>query len=165
MYKSGHYRPSRATQSERAAPAGQYQNDRQKNHSCRHLFKFFCHLTADEVILNAGKQNKRDGFHIQLWVLQDTPGWNRAAIDAGIAAGHLKVINLTHRIPVAWVYVTGWVSRDGTVNFREDVYKHDDSLDRNALADAAAGAFVAPVKAAAPSPPREIKQISNLDSR
>jgi L,D-transpeptidase YcbB len=105
--------------------------------------------------------NVRD---LAAWVLQDTPGWSRAAIDAGIAAGHLKVINLPHRIPVAWVYVTGWVTRDGTVNFREDVYKHDDTLDRDALADVAAGGFVAPVKAA-PSPPREVKQISNLDSR
>ena len=57
-------------------------------------------------------------------------------IDAGIAAGELKVINLPHKIPVAWVYVTGWVTRDGTVNFRDDVYKHDDTLDRDALADA-----------------------------
>jgi murein L,D-transpeptidase YcbB/YkuD len=83
--------------------------------------------------------NVRD---LAAWVLQDTPGWSRATIDAGIAAGHLKVINLPHRIPVAWVYVTGWVTRDGTVNFREDVYKHDDTLDRDALADVAAHGFV-----------------------
>jgi murein L,D-transpeptidase YcbB/YkuD len=105
--------------------------------------------------------NVRD---LAAWVLEDTPGWNRAAIDAGIAAGHLKVVNLPHRIPVAWVYVTGWVSRDGVVNFRDDVYKHDESLDRDALADVAAGGFVAPVRTTA-SVPREIKQISNLDSR
>jgi hypothetical protein len=60
--------------------------------------------------------------------------------------------------------VTGWVSRDGVVNFRDDVYKHDESLDRDALADVAAGGFVAPVRATS-SVPREIKQISNLDSR
>ena len=76
------------------------------------------------------------------WILEDVPGWDRAAIDAGIATGHLKVVNLPRRIPVAWVYVTGWVAGDGTVNFREDVYKHDDTLDRDALADVAAGGFV-----------------------
>ena len=99
--------------------------------------------------------NVRD---LAAWILQDVPGWNRAAIDAGIAAGGLKVVNLPHRMPVAWVYLTGWVTRDGTVQFRDDVYKHDESLDRNALADAAAGGFVAPV-------PRDAKQVSNLDSR
>jgi murein L,D-transpeptidase YcbB/YkuD len=34
------------------------------------------------------------------------------------------------------------VTRDGTVNFREDVYKHDDTLDRDSLADVAAAGFV-----------------------
>jgi L,D-transpeptidase YcbB len=99
--------------------------------------------------------NVRD---LAAWILEDVPGWNRAAIDAAIAAGVLKIVNLPHKMPVAWVYLTGWVTRDGTVNFREDVYKHDEALDRNALADAAAGGFVAPV-------PRDVKQVSNLDSR
>ena len=99
--------------------------------------------------------NVRD---LAAWILEDMPGWNRAAIDAGIAAGVLKIINLPHKMPVAWVYLTGWVTRDGTIQFREDVYKHDEALDRNALAGAAAGGFVAPV-------PSDVKQVSNLDSR
>ena len=98
------------------------------------------------------------------WILEDVPGWDRAAIDAGIAAGKLKIVKLPHRMPVAWVYLTGWVTRDGTINFRDDVYKHDDALDRNALADAAAGGFVAPVPPP-PAPPRDVKQVSTLDSR
>ena len=100
--------------------------------------------------------NVRD---LAAWILQDgPPGWDRAAIDAGIASGQSKVINLPHKIPVAWVYLTGWVTRDGTVEFRDDVYKHDEQLDRNGLAAAAAGGFVAPVAAG-------VKQVSNLDSR
>jgi L,D-transpeptidase YcbB len=90
--------------------------------------------------------NVRD---LAAWILQDgPPGWDRAAIDAGIAAGQTKIINLPHKIPVAWVYLTGWVTRDGTVEFRDDVYKHDEQLDRTGLADAAAGGFVAPVPTA-----------------
>jgi murein L,D-transpeptidase YcbB/YkuD len=99
--------------------------------------------------------NVRD---LAAWILNDVPGWNRAAIDAGIATSVLRIVNLPHKMPVAWVYLTGWVTRDGTIQFREDVYKHDEALDRNALADAAAGGFVAPV-------PRDVKQVSNLDSR
>jgi L,D-transpeptidase YcbB len=87
--------------------------------------------------------NVRD---LAAWILQDNaPGWDRAAIDAGIATGQTKIINLPHKIPVAWVYLTGWVTRDGTVEFRDDIYKHDDQLDRAALDDAAAGGFVAPI--------------------
>ncbi len=100
--------------------------------------------------------NVRD---LATWILEDgPPGWNRAAVDAGIATGVLKVINLPRRMPVAWVYLTGWMTRDGTINFRDDVYKHDEELDREALGDAAAGGFVAPL-------PQNVKQSFNLDSR
>jgi len=100
--------------------------------------------------------NVRD---LAAWIMQDMPGWNRAAIDAGIASGESKVVNLPHKIPVAWVYLTGWVMRDGTIEFRDDVYKHDEALDRAALDDAVrAGGFVTPLAA-------NVKQVSNLDSR
>jgi L,D-transpeptidase YcbB len=100
--------------------------------------------------------NVRD---LAAWILQDgPPGWDRAAIDAGIASGVSKVINLPHKIPVAWVYLTGWVTRDGTVEFRDDVYKHDEALDRAGLADAAAGGFVAPL------PTTDLKRVS-IDTR
>ena len=100
--------------------------------------------------------NVRD---LAAWILQDVPGWNRVAIDAGIATGERRAINLPHKMPVAWVYLTGWVTRDGTVQFRDDVYKHDQELDRTALTDAVtAGGFVQPV-------PNVVKQVSNLDSR
>ena len=116
--------------------------------------------------------NVRD---LAAWILQDDPpGWDRAAIDAGIATGQTKIINLPHQIPVAWVYLTGWVRRDGTVEFRDDVYKHDEQLDRAALDDAAAGGFVAPVSQTvsqtAPQPAPQslapaVTQASGLDSR
>jgi hypothetical protein len=28
-------------------------------------------------------------------------------------------------IPVAWIYLTGWASPDGAVNFRNDIYNLD----------------------------------------
>jgi L,D-transpeptidase YcbB len=100
--------------------------------------------------------NVRD---LAAWILQDgPPGWNRAAIDAGIDSGQTKIVNLPNKIPVAWVYLTGWVMRDSTVEFRDDVYKHDEALDRAGLADAAAGGFVAPV------PATDLKRVS-IDTR
>ena len=104
--------------------------------------------------------NVRD---LAAWILQDgPPGWDRAAIDAGIAAGQTKIINLPHRMPVAWVYLTGWVTRDGTVEFRDDVYKHDEALDRDALAQVTgAGGFVQPAPTAPTGP---LKRVS-IDTR
>ena len=109
--------------------------------------------------------NVRD---LAAWILSDVPGWNRAAIDAGIATGVLRVVTLPHKMPVAWVYLTGWVTRDGTVQFRDDVYKHDEALDRDKLDETVrAGGFVAPLsREAQPTPqPQQVKQVSNLDSR
>jgi murein L,D-transpeptidase YcbB/YkuD len=101
--------------------------------------------------------NVRD---LAAWILQDgPPGWDRAAIDAGIASGQSKVINLPHKIPVAWVYLTGWVTRDGTVEFRDDVYKHDEALDRAGLDAMSAGGFVQPPPASG-----SLKQVS-IDNR
>jgi murein L,D-transpeptidase YcbB/YkuD len=60
------------------------------------------------------------------WLLQDNPGWGRKEIDAGIASGARTDIRLMHAIPVAWIYLTGWAMRDGTVHFRNDIYKHDE---------------------------------------
>jgi L,D-transpeptidase YcbB len=101
--------------------------------------------------------NVRD---LAAWILEDVPNWNRAAIDAGIATGKKKVINLPHTIPVAWVYLTGWVMRDGTVEFRDDIYAHDKVLDRTGLIDASAraGGFVMPAA-------RDVKEASYLDAR
>jgi len=100
--------------------------------------------------------NVRD---LAAWILEDLPGWNRTAIDAGIATGERKAINLPRKMPVAWVYLTAWMMRDGTIEFREDIYSHDEALDRAGLDEAArAGGFVAPLS-------RDVKQVSNLDSR
>jgi murein L,D-transpeptidase YcbB/YkuD len=100
--------------------------------------------------------NVRD---LAAWILEDVPGWNRAAIDAGISTGERKVINLPRKMPVAWVYLTAWMTRDGIIEFREDIYAHDEALDRAALDEAArAGGFVAPLA-------RDVRQVSNLDSR
>jgi murein L,D-transpeptidase YcbB/YkuD len=99
------------------------------------------------------------------WILQETRGWDIAALDAAIARGQRQDIRLARKIPVAWVYLTGWMTRDGTVQFRDDVYNRDsrpptadgDSA-RAALVDARAGGFVQP-------PPRIVTQASHLDSR
>jgi murein L,D-transpeptidase YcbB/YkuD len=133
-------------------------------------------LFADDYRFDShGCTRVDDVRDLAAWILHDNPpGWDRATIDAGIATGQTKIINLPHKIPVAWVYLTGWVTRDGSAEFREDIYKHDDQLDRAALDDAAAGGFVAPmpqtVSQTVPQmtpkgPAPAVTQDSTLDSR
>jgi murein L,D-transpeptidase YcbB/YkuD len=60
------------------------------------------------------------------WLLEDNPGWGRREIDAAIANGQRSDIRLAHKVPVAWVYLTGWATRDGAIHFRDDVYHRDE---------------------------------------
>jgi murein L,D-transpeptidase YcbB/YkuD len=75
------------------------------------------------------------------WLLEGTPApgltptpggapasggvWTRPAIEAAIETGERQDIKLAKPVPVAWVYLTGYATADGTVHFRDDVYGLD----------------------------------------
>jgi murein L,D-transpeptidase YcbB/YkuD len=69
--------------------------------------------------------NVRD---LAAWLLKDQPQWNRAAIDAMIASGQRHDIRVTKKVPVAWIYLTAWMTKDQTVHFRNDIYAQDEQL-------------------------------------
>jgi len=103
------------------------------------------------------------------WLLADNPGWGRAEIDAGIEKGQRVDIRLTHKVPVAWTYLTGWVTRDGTVHFRDDIYALDDKPPVVAEAHAPTALLAARasgfVLQSAGERPFEVKAVSYLDSQ
>ncbi|MDB5548192.1 MAG: murein L,D-transpeptidase, partial [Tardiphaga sp.] len=69
--------------------------------------------------------NVRD---LAAWLMQETPNWSRAEIDAAIATNQRQEVKLATKVPVAWIYLTGWMGRDQTVQFRNDVYDQDTQL-------------------------------------
>lgn len=69
--------------------------------------------------------NVRD---LAAWLLKDTPNWERPQIDAAIATNQRQDVKLTKSVPVAWIYLTAWMARDGIVQFRNDVYDQDAQL-------------------------------------
>ncbi len=70
--------------------------------------------------------NVRD---LAAWLLQEEmPKWNRAAIDAAIATGEREDITLPKKVPVAWIYLTAWMTKDQTIQFRNDIYDQDEQL-------------------------------------
>jgi murein L,D-transpeptidase YcbB/YkuD len=70
--------------------------------------------------------NVRD---LAAWLLQEEmPKWNRAAIDAAIATGQRQDVALPKKVPVAWIYLTAWMTKDQTVQFRNDIYDQDEQL-------------------------------------
>jgi L,D-transpeptidase YcbB len=70
--------------------------------------------------------NVRD---LAAWLLQEEmPKWNRAAIDTAIATGEHQDVALPKKVPVAWIYLTAWMTGDQTVQFRNDIYDQDEQL-------------------------------------
>ena len=51
--------------------------------------------------------------------------WNRKKISKYINAQETKSVVLDEEIPVHIVYWSAWVDEDGMINFREDIYDHD----------------------------------------
>ena len=69
--------------------------------------------------------NVRD---LAAWLVKDMPQWSRASIDAAIATGKRQDIHLPNKVPVAWIYLTAWMTKDQTVQFRNDIYDQDEQL-------------------------------------
>ena len=67
-------------------------------------------------------QNVRD---LVLWILKDTPGWDRQRVEQVIASRQNTPIKLQQEVPVYFVYITAWSAKDGVVQFRDDIYEKD----------------------------------------
>lgn len=69
-------------------------------------------------------QNVRD---LTTWLLKNTPGWDRQAIEDMIRTGINTPIEMADKVPVYFVYITAWSTGDGVVQFRDDIYHRDGS--------------------------------------
>ena len=69
-----------------------------------------------------------DPFGLAETVLATTEGWSRERIEATIASGERTIVTLSEPLPVHIVYLTSWVNKDGSVQFRNDIYERDAAL-------------------------------------
>ncbi len=108
-------------------------------------------------------ENPRD---LAVWLLQEQNG-SRAQIDAAIATGQRQDIRLTRKVPVAWVYLTGWVTADNVVHFRDDIYNHDGAPSRALIADLRSprDELLASGFILQSADPESVRQVSYLDSQ
>jgi L,D-transpeptidase YcbB len=59
------------------------------------------------------------------WLLSETNGFSRIEIDDVIKSGARTDAKLKPPVPLHWIYVTGWATADGVVQFRDDIYNRD----------------------------------------
>lgn len=62
------------------------------------------------------------------YLLKDQPEWSTAAIKDAMNSGTEQFVKLKKAIPVFITYYTAWIDANGKLNFRDDIYGHDESI-------------------------------------
>jgi murein L,D-transpeptidase YcbB/YkuD len=62
------------------------------------------------------------------YLLKDNPEWTPDRISEAMDSGTEKFVKLKKPVPVIITYYTAWVDDNGQLNFRDDIYTHDQKL-------------------------------------
>jgi L,D-transpeptidase YcbB len=62
------------------------------------------------------------------YLLKDNPEWTPERINEAMYSGTEKFVKLKKPVPVVITYYTSWVDDNGQINFRDDIYSHDQKL-------------------------------------
>ena len=98
-------------------------------------FNIYFHDTPAKDLFNRDKRAYSHGC-IRLsdpekmanYLLRNEPAWTPEKIRAAMDSGKEKFVKLKDPIPVFITYYTAWVDEAGALNFREDIYRHDQQL-------------------------------------
>ena len=60
------------------------------------------------------------------WLLRDNGDWDQPKVDMTFESLQRLDVECEARVPIHTTYITAWANRQGTVSFRDDVYKFDE---------------------------------------
>lgn len=60
------------------------------------------------------------------WLLRDNGDWDQGKVDMTFESLQRLDVECQARVPIHTTYITAWANRQGTVSFRDDVYKFDE---------------------------------------
>ncbi len=60
------------------------------------------------------------------WLLRDNGDWDQQKVDMTFESLQRLDVECQGRVPIHTTYITAWANRQGTVSFRDDVYKFDE---------------------------------------
>ncbi len=60
-----------------------------------------------------------------VWILRDTPEWDRGAIENEFRSGNRVDVRVVNPVQLYWTYISAWSTADNVVQFREDIYNLD----------------------------------------
>jgi murein L,D-transpeptidase YcbB/YkuD len=98
-------------------------------------FSVFLHDTPAQALFNKTKRSSSSGcirvenpIELAEYLLKGQAKWNREKIMTTINKGRRKILVIPDPIKVHVLYLTAWVEKDGTLNFRDDIYGKDEPL-------------------------------------
>ena len=62
------------------------------------------------------------------YLLRNNSEWTASRISQAMNSGEEKYVKLKDPVPVFISYYTAWVDEQGRMNFREDIYEHDQKI-------------------------------------
>ena len=60
------------------------------------------------------------------WLLRDNGDWDQFKVDSTFDSLQRLDVEVKAKVPIHTTYITAWANRQGTVSFRDDVYKFDE---------------------------------------
>jgi L,D-transpeptidase YcbB len=98
-------------------------------------FNIYFHDTPSKSLFSRDKRafshgciRVSDPEGLAKYVLRKQPEWTPEKINEAMNAGVEKHVRVKDPIPVIITYYTSWVDNRGKVNFREDIYGHDQRI-------------------------------------
>ena len=98
-------------------------------------FNIYFHDTPAKSLFNKDKRayshgciRLREPEKLANYVLRNQPEWTAEKISEAMNSGDEKYVKVKDPIPVVITYYTAWVDENGRLNFREDIYGHDERL-------------------------------------
>jgi murein L,D-transpeptidase YcbB/YkuD len=105
-------------------------------------FDVYLHDTPADHLFDRAERDFSHGcvrlekpIELAAYLLKGDPKWTPESIQAAIGSGEHETITLPRPLPVHILYYTAFVDPDGTVEFRKDIYGHDDELEKALAAE------------------------------
>lgn len=103
----------------------------------------FLHDTPTKTLFGRQERNFSSGCvrvrnvrGLVTWLMAgDDASWNGPRVEGMVDSGNYRNVSLAKPVPIYLAYLTSWVEADGVVNFRDDVYDRDGSVNTSALDD------------------------------
>ena len=98
-------------------------------------YDIYFHDTPNRELFSASNRSFSHGCirvgdpkHLAQFLLQNDTAWNDLRIDTSMNNTKETWVLLQKPVPVVIGYFTAWVDKNGLLNFRKDIYGHDEKL-------------------------------------